>query len=181
MVDACGMERRVEFGETRWMVRNPWFAWVPALFVVMYTSGYGALMLRGVSTDTDFVLWLLAGLALPAVLCTWRLRTEVVEEAGERTLEVSLPPVSWLRWRVALGEIEQAEVVELGDKARTGFGLRRTEHGWNWQSYGEHGVRVQAKGQAPRVIGTGRPEDLVVALGWFGVGAGTVGEPAQAA
>lgn len=159
------------------MVRNPWFAWVPALFVVMYTSGYGALMLRGVSTDTDFLLWLLCGVALPAVLCTWRQRTEVIEEGGRRTLEVSLPPVVWLRWRLELGEVEGVEVVTFSAPERTRFGLRRSEEGWHWQSHGDSGVRVRARGLAPRVIGSGRADELVVALGWFGVEAA----PAKAA
>ncbi|MFT5422798.1 MAG: hypothetical protein ACI89L_000567 [Phycisphaerales bacterium] len=152
-----------EFKETQWLIHNPWFAWLPAMFVVMYTSGFAALALRGVSTQTDLVMWVIVGLIVPAVMCTWRLRTEVV--AGE--LRVSLPPIWGLGWRVSRSRVMSATSFRYRVFKDFGaYGVRRhDEHGWIWNALGNEAVRLRLDGAADRVIGTQRAQELCQALG----------------
>lgn len=151
------------FRETQWLIKNPWFAWVPLMFVVMYSSGFAALWLRGVATQTDAVMWVLTGLVVPALLCTWRLRTEVVD--GE--IRVSLPPVWGMRWSADLGQASGC----MGFSYRVftdygAFGVRRIENsGWMWNAFGNDAVRVSFDGRPDWVIGTQRADELITALG----------------
>ena len=163
-----------EFRETQWLMRNPWFAWLPAMFFVMYTSGFAALALRGVSTQTDLVMWVLVGLIVPALMCTWRLRTEVV--AGE--LRVSLPPVLGLGWRVSRSRVMSASPMRYRVFKDFGaFGVRRLdEHGWIWNAFGNEAVRLRLDGAADRVIGTQRADELCKALGVTAIAGSGLGE-----
>ena len=146
------------------------FWWVRLLVALITLVAWWAFVQQivlgrpwGTNPGPDWVIWCVfvgAGLLLPGFLLGTRLITEVGRGALHlhyRFLKRRTIPFEAIRTAEAL---RYHPILEYG-----GWGLRWAPgRGWAWTAVGNRGVRLQLEGGKTLLVGTQRPEELLLAL-----------------
>lgn len=149
-------------------ISSHWWIW-PINMLVVGLAWWGLIqqIILGIPFGTnpgpDLLLWIvwgIAGVALPLLLFTCHMVTEV----KDGVLRVRYFPI--YSFTLSLMDIESAEAItykpiwEYG-----GWGLRyRPGHGWAYNVYGNRGVRLKMHNGKTILIGSQRPDELQEAL-----------------
>ena len=140
-------------------------------YMILATLGLGLLFIIAFGswallTNFDWVAFavlvaVVALLAMSLLLFSTLTVTVTVAVAGG-VLEVRFGPVSLLRKRFALGDIESCQAVK--NRWWYGWGVRLTPRGWLFNVSGLDAVEIKMKNGKTYRIGTNEPQALEAAL-----------------
>lgn len=149
--------------------------WVRAIVFAITAIAWWAFLQQivlgrpwGTNPGPDWVIWAVfvgAGVLLPAFLLGTRLVTVVTGDALRlhyRFLKRRVIPLSGIE---SAASTLYHPILEFG-----GWGIRWAPgRGWVWSAVGNRGVRLELAGGKRLLVGTQRPEDLLLALVQGGV------------